>query len=414
MNIVSNIKVEEQIIIKYFEEINSSIKINNHITHLTYDEFISKAYSDEGLDIDDGLAININDISEDVFKEILSSEVIFFRTNDIIPNFSLNMANVINWTKQKINVEVNASNVFKKNIKEITLEDNEIKKSISDLLIHSDDEEDAYNSIDEGNKEAKIYVFGSSKGGTGKTFTSIISTYRYAKTHPNERIALVDFDIIDGQVGISIHRVKPTLGKYYTEYQKNYRDFKTMKNFSIKANNIFPKNVDFYLAPSSGAIIPNDEFWMNVIQNCSENYDVVVFDTGIDYLNITPISYAYKIADKINLITTTSIKSVNSITKQIGRLKGEIKSPGKHSGHNVDNVFSKEDEISSRLNVVITQMIETNTMNKTIYDAISNKCNVIATFGVITDSVSQAEFYGRWDIFDKNKDINDSLDNIMT
>ena len=398
MNIVSNDAVSKQIVKKYLEEIG---KEDSLIVNLTYDEFIDKAYSDEGLDIDSGLAININDISKDVFEEVISSEITFFRMSDGIPPFVAGKTDVKDWSQ----------NAFEKKID--NSEDIEIKKSIANLFIQSEEEEDLGSTVEEGNKEAKIFVFGSSKGGTGKTFTSIISTYRYAKTHPNERIALVDFDIIDGQVGISIHKVKPTLGKYYTEYQKGYHDFKTMKNFSVKANNLFPKNVDFYLAPSSGAIIANEEFWINIIQNCSENYDAVVFDTGIDYLNIAPISYAYKIADKINLITTTSIKSVNSITKQIGRLKGEIKSPGKNSDRNVDNVFSKEDEISSRLNVVITQMVESNAMNKTIYEALSSKCNVIATFGVITDSVSQAEFYGRWDIFDKNAAINSSLDNIM-
>lgn len=394
----------------------SNIAINKPCTQqLKYNDFIEKATSDEGLDIDSGLSINVNDMDEGVFDQLNIETTIFFTLNGTCPEFVKGKVQVEDYSSfiiEENTLEFNENNIIQSNNDNAASE--EIKESISHLLdgVETDSYE-SNKSSELDNKDARIYVFGSSKGGTGKTFTSIISTYRYAKTHPNERIALVDFDIIDGQVGISIHAVKPTMARYYTEYQKGFDDFKTMKNFAVKGNNVFPQNVDFYLAPSTGGIIENDNFWFNVIQNCMKNYDVVVFDTGIDYLNITPISYAYKIADKINLVTTTSIKSVNSVTKQIGRLKGEIRSPGKDGNMNVENVFSQENGLAPILNVIITQMVETNPMNRTIFESLSSKCNVIATFGVITDSVSQAEFFGAWDVFDKNPAINQSLDRIM-
>jgi len=253
-----------------------------------------------------------------------------------------------------------------------------------------------------GKKDAKIFVFGSSKGGTGKTFTAILSAYRYAKTHPTERIAILDYDIIDGQVGISVHQKNPTMRKYLNEYQKGYNDFESMHNFAVKAES-FPRNVDFYLAPPNGQIIDNDDFWLNILKNCKENYDVVVIDTGIDYLNLAPISYAYKIADKVILISTTSIKSVNSVLKQVSKLTGQTENP----------VFQAKDGIASRLNIVITQMVASNKMNNEIYSKLNAAANVIATFGVITDSISKAEYYQEWDVFDKNIAINKALDNIM-
>lgn len=370
-------------------------------SYLSYDDFIRKA-CEEGLDIDSTLAININDLEEEIFEQLVDNpDVLFFTLNGKYPNFASNYK-IENWSESEPqnnnnDVDYNVSN------------DSAVDDSISDLLngVADDDCEMDFDNFER--EDAKIYVFGSSKGGTGKTFTSIISTYRYAKTHPNERIALVDFDIIDGQVGISIHKIKPTMGNYYIEYQKGYKDFDTMRRFAVKGNHVFPKNVDFYLAPSAGSTIENTEFWINIIQNCIENYDVVIFDTGIDYLNIEPISYAYKIADKINIVTTTSIKSVNSVIKQISRLKGEISSKGRNG---VD-VFTKEDEIGPRLNIIITQMLETNKMNRQVYANLSKKANVIATFGVITDSVSRAEYFGEWDVFDRNSAINKSLDNIM-
>lgn len=366
---------------------------------INYDELYKRAY-DTGLDGSKGIAIDVNILKVDVFEDFKSIDgVIYFTLNGTIPDF-IDGVDVQDWSSR------------------VQDEDPEAAITISNLIddsIYGDD-----YSASSNQKEAKIYVFGSSKGGTGKTFTSIISTYRYAKTHPHQHIALIDFDIIDGQVGISIHKVRPTIARYYTEYQKGYRDFKTMQNFAVKGNNVFPQNVDFYLAPSNGSSINNNDFWFNIIENAISNYDVVVFDTGIDYLNIVPISYAYKIADKINLITTTSIKSVNSVIKQVERLKGEIKSPGKdENGNQTNYVFTKDDDIESKLNIIITQMTnDINKMNKTIYRQLSEKANVLATFGVITDRVGKAEFYGEWNVFDDerervNKQINEFLDKIM-
>ena len=381
----------------------SDVSVNRKEKRMPYKEFYDKAFSDEGLDTDEKIFINVHDMSEDVYKAVQGVEQIsIFSLTGTCPSWCDPEA-VEDWqeyaeggkkektTESSMELPGDLGDMYDK------------QKEIGDLL------GDAATA--ESNNGAKVFVFGSSKGGTGKTFTALISTYRYAKQHPHQRIALVDFDIIDGQVGISIHKVKPTIRKYLSEYQKGYRDFKSMHEFCVHAREPYPQNVDFYLAPSNNARINDDAFWLNVIQNCIENYDVVVFDTGIDYINIRPISYVYKCADKILLITTTSIKSVNSVTKQIGRLKGEIPSKDQEGR----NVFSAEDGISDHLNVVITQMLPTNKeMNKTIYNTLASKARVIATFGVITDAVSRAEFFGEWSVFDRNSGVNKALDDIMS
>lgn len=419
---------------------SSNMVAQNGATILSYDEFIKRAFSDEGLELE-SLAIDVDCLSNDEIYEQLSDfdGIVFFTTNGSNPDF-INFP-IQNWAKpQTIQNETAQQNAQFQNqsrqqipqpqiqtdfnnqqsVTNDSFSNSEINPSIGDetnqgvanLLENAANYDDSVEN-DGGDKYAKIYVFGSSKGGTGKTFTSIISTYRYAKTHPDEKIALVDFDIIDGQVGISIHRIKPTISKYYIEYRKGYRDFKTMHNFAVLGNGCFPKNVDFYLAPTTG-IIPDNDFWLNVLQNCIENYDVVVFDTGIDYLNIVPISYAYKIADKVNIVSSTSIKSVNSVVKQLGRLKGEIKSPGNdENGNPTEWVFTPEDDIGSKLNVIITQMVSGDQMNKTVYETLHDKANIVGVFGIITASISRAEFFGEWDVFDNNTQINQTLDNIM-
>lgn len=396
---------------------------------MTFDKFYHLVFEEGSLEVEDDLVINVEDVSQEIYEALDEYDFIhYFTLTGNYPDF-MNPDRVEDWS-EFVSDDENEDQEDLSNVSENEDHTSDDESTTSEADISNDDNvksaipSDDYDKqvvndevrglLDEslydidnttpGEKDARIIVFGSSKGGTGKTFTSIMSTYRYAKTHPRERIALVDFDIIDGQVGVSIHKIKPTMRNYLTEYQKGYQDFETMHNFCVHGNNYFPQNVDFYLAPNNGVIINNDEFWFNIIDNCIKNYDVVVFDTGIDYLNIAPISFAYKIADKINLVTTTSIKSVNSVTKQIGKLKGETR----------NNVFTPEDEIGPKLNIIITQMVPSNKeMNETIFGTLSNKCNVVATFGVLTESISQAEYYGAWNVFDQHAPINKSFDAIM-
>lgn len=369
-----------------------------------YQDFKTQAFSEEGLNVEEKLMININDCEPEVYDEASGDpdQIGFFTLESTPPAWT--KGDVEDWSKWKKMEVVNPVPSAETTQTKVS---QEFKDSISSLFEDSIKTEDDDQPHEE--KNAKVYVFGSSKGGTGKTFTACISTYRYAKMHPHQKIALVDFDIIDGQVGISIHRIKPTIRKYYTEYQKGYNDFRTMSQFVVNALQPFPQNVDFYLAPSNNAKIKDDDFWVNVIQNCIENYDVVVFDTGIDYVNINPIAYTYKVADKILLTTTTSIKSINSVSKQLDRLKGNIDSRNEEG----ETVFTKEDGLSEKLNIIMTQMTPGNEMNKSIYNQMAAKANVVATFGVITDSISAAEYYGTWDVFDNNPKINKYLDQIM-
>lgn len=395
---------------------NENFNLSDNEKQMTYTDFAKKVFGDEGLDIDDEILINIDNIEDKQEYDLLSGAGINFITIGNQPNFTSGISfpdysnKLINHNNVTDNLN-NNTNPFNTSNETYTmddlpdalntLEDSNNEQTINSLLNESwdDDSELSNNS----NNVARIVLFGSSKGGTGKTFTSLMATYRYAKTHPAEKIAMVDFDIIDGQVGISIHKNGPTMKNYLVEYQKGYNDFRTMNRFAVKSNN-FPQNIDFYLAPNNGTYINNDNFWMNIIKNTIENYDVVVFDTGIDYLNLAPISYAYKIADKICVVTTTSIKSVNSVNKQINKLTGKIK----------NGVFDESDGLAPRINIIITQMVQSNKMNKTIYNNLSNSANICATFGVITESISEAEYYGNWKVFDNNPGINKAFDNIMS
>lgn len=263
------------------------------------------------------------------------------------------------------------------------------------------------DSSESGNKEAKIFVFGSSKGGTGKTFTCLISAYRYAKLHPGEKIAVADFDIIDGQVGISIMKIQPTMMSYWKNYSAGDSSFKTMAQFSTKADK-FPSNIDFFLAPKD-YYINDKKFWLSILDNLVKNYDTVFFDTGIDYINYPPISFAYKIADRVVLTSTTSIKSVSSVLKQISKLKGQSSS----ANANGIEVFKAEDNIGPKLRLAITGYNEKDSSNTTVIETFSKNIKIAAIFGQYYTEISRAEYYGEWNIFDTNKKFNESLDKLV-
>ena len=359
---------------------NKPIDVDGEL--ITLEEFIEQAETGVEVEL---LTIDVALLNKELYESIIEgvedqSGIRFVTTDDKIPDY----------VKEKVD-RVQIKKTFKKT-------DEHDKDLTKENLINQnsyESEKTTYN-----NKRARTYLFGSSKGGTGKTFTCLISAYRYAKTHPNEKVAICDFDIIDGQIGVTIHKIKPSLYDFYKKWKFGDKDFLTMKNFGLKYNS-FPSNVDFYLAPKD-TVISENSFWEDVLANLITNYDAVYFDSGIDYMNYPPISTLYKIADKILLLSTTSIKSVSSITKQISRLKGEIP----------NNVFSKSDDIGKRLNLIITQAVKNDEMNDTIFGILQEKVNIIGTFGILTGQIQKAEYLEQWHIFDNIKHFNQTLDKI--
>ena len=256
---------------------------------------------------------------------------------------------------------------------------------------------------DEDNKEAEVFVFGSSKGGSGKTFTCLLSAYNYAKQNPHKKIAVADFDIIDGQIGVTIHKFSPTIFNYYKNWVKEQDSDHSSDLSLFKVSPEFmPHNLDFYLA-SKDHIIKEDKFWNDVFKKLIVKYDRVYFDTGIDYMNHHPIYTLYKIADKIMLTSTANLRSVGSVLKQIQRLKGLSESNG---------IFSEEDEIESKLNLVITQAnLDSKYLAKTI-NQFEKIVNVIGVFGYMPNEIEKAEIERQWYVFDDNQHVQEILNKI--
>ena len=147
-------------------------------------------------------------------------------------------------------------------------------------------------------------------------------------------------------------------------------------------------------------ITNDDEFWKTIYNLLIQNYDVVFFDTGIDYMGKTPISDLYKVADKIIITCNTSINSVKSIIKQILTL----------SGKRPNNVFDASDDIISRINIVLTRVSdEYEDVNELVVNRLSRYAPIIAAFGNIDGLIYRIQWGGTWNLIDEQDDILDNL-----
>jgi cellulose biosynthesis protein BcsQ len=418
------------------------------------EEFIEKATSDEGLSIseDGGIYFNTECLTIDLYEGLkhFSEEIliVYYQFSDQKIDLDFHISEgIINYEVEQpkpapiVQVEPpkpivkepepvvepepakESESLIKETIEEETDEKEDSKYSMPEgvkvitgkdaLNIKSGlDKENIniilqYDDIDTarktGEKSGKVILFGSAKGGTGKTFTCLISAYRFAKTHPNLKVALADFDIIDGQVGIMISRITPTLKDFYKLQKAGKDSFVYLENCKVK-NEKFSSNIDFYLSPPMDIPeITNDtEFWVKVFKLLITNYDVVFFDSGIDYLGKEPISMLYKIADKIIITCNPSINSVKSIVKQFKTLSGERR----------NSVYQPEDRILDRVYVVLTRVYADNEINNIVVSNIIKYAPVIAAFGNIDSLISKIQWYQYWELLDRNDKINEYLDKI--
>lgn len=277
------------------------------------------------------------------------------------------------------------------------------RRNLDRMLSHDDFDADSYKKA-KNRAPAKVILFGSSKGGTGKTFTCLVSAYWYAKSHPNEKVALADFDIIDGQIGITVNKLTPTMMDFYKQYNVGNNSFGFLEACKVKSEHFSP-NLDFYLAPPQDIPqITNDtQFWYDLFQALITNYDVVFFDSGIDYLGKAPISQLYKIADRIIVTTNPSINSTKSIIKQLKTLSGQRENP----------VFTKEDDILSRVKLVLTRVYDNKTINDIVANNLEKFAPIIAEFGNIDKIISEVQWYQHWDLIDKSPEVYEQLEKII-
>lgn len=411
---------------------HENIKVNN-TTVMPIQEFLDKAMSEEGIS-DDNIKVDVNTIKngvimdggnklseEEIYNTLKEANCKFISFYKSYPSFvdpgSVNIVDIpgISDKEEKTSEIEKIANQAQNSIDYSRYSNPGTQSSLSSLISDTVKEQsDDLNSapVQKEKKLARTIAIGSSKGGVGKSFTAIDATHYYGIEHSNERIAFVDWDVKDGQDGATINVTRPTLKQFFKEYRMGNKDFNTMHKYCVKAAPPFAQNVDFYLPPRDIALLARKDdkmvyknFWDTVLINVIENYDLVVFDTGIDYLECEPITNVYKMVDKLVLITCANKRSVYSVINQILNITGRIPT--------TNHIFSEKDEIAKKLNIAVTRVLSDEQINNALLGELMKYGPIIAKFGVYDDEINQAEIYGLWNIFDNNTEFRQQLRNIM-
>lgn len=367
---------------------------SDEFRRLSFDEFLDEANSEDGVNPGDGFYIDINSVpSEDIYDALVENITDSGKGIDWI-TFTEDTPSWFSGVITPLPDSLNSDSLDDQSVAELA-------SAIS--LMDARPEEDVG---EQGQKVGRIITFGSAKGGSGKTFTSIITAYYYAKDHPNEKVCILDLDVEEPQVGIAIKTLMPTVKGFYADYSVGNDEFEYLKKCRVNTHNYlmnkaFPSNLDFYLTPREIHPIRDEDFWQCVMKRLFSNYDMVILDTGTTYTETDAIISAYKVADKVNLVTMANLASTVTVGEQVKRLTGEIE----------NNVYTPEDEIEGKINLVVTNTTDSRVC-QSIITKLNEECPIIATFGNLSDKINDIQILGKWDMFDNNQAFREGMRNI--
>lgn len=186
-------------------------------------------------------------------------------------------------------------------------------------------EKNDYHPIEdetESDRLGQVVAVTSSKGGSGKSTVAISLATYLAHSSENsviEKIAekplkviVVDLDVRDGQVGFLTGNMKPTVLHMRSQGISNM----TLEQSKIHSDRL---KVDLLLAPKRPRLSDDTpaEFYLELIQLLKKNYDYIILDTSVNYLDPLLENVAYPIADQIIFVTDIVVNSVYSMTRWI-------------------------------------------------------------------------------------------------
>ena len=363
---------------------NNNISNSNYEVQ-TFDEFMEAA-QEEGISIDEGLYFDVNCIdSEDTYELLIETgvDIEWISFEDTTPDW-------FSGVLTPLPDDINPDSLDEESMSELA--------GAMSLL----DMDPQVGATEDGNKIGRIITFGSAKGGSGKTFTSLITAIYYAKDHPNQKVCILDLDIEEPQIAIVIRALQPTVKGFYPHYYNGDTSFDKLEKCKCNNQN-FPPNLDFYLSPRDLHPIQDEDFWQCIMVNLFMNYDMVFLDTGTTYMETPAIASAYKVADKITIVSMANLASTVAVGNQIKRLTGEVE----------NDVYSPEDGIENKLNLVITNAYD-DRICRSIIDKLGEECTIIAKFGNLTQKINEIQMLSKWDMFDNNIPFRETIRNIYS
>lgn len=183
-------------------------------------------------------------------------------------------------------------------------------------------------------KRGLIVASTSSKGGSGKTTVGMLTGgmfYLASKAAADQglrekplSVVLVDMDIRDGQIGFIIRQLSPTALNIFLLPEKNQE--------TIMDNLVFDPdlNVHALLAPkrAMNADYLTPEFYVYLIDQLADMFDVVVLDTNVDYTDVLLSKVAFPMSDAIMFVTNLSVGSVYGMNRWMEEVTTDVSQGG--------------------------------------------------------------------------------------
>ena len=184
----------------------------------------------------------------------------------------------------------------------------------------------------------QVVAVTSSKGGSGKSTVAVSLATYLAHASENSykeglaprplKVAILDLDIRDGQLGFLTGTTKPTVLTIRSEEVSK----ESIEKTAIHSSRL---KCDLFLAPKRPRASDDTPpaFYAELIQMLKTMYDYIILDTSVNYLDPLLESVAYPIADQIVFVTDMAVNSIFSMSRWIR----EVTNPTTNKGMGISS-----------------------------------------------------------------------------
>lgn len=192
-----------------------------------------------------------------------------------------------------------------------------------------------YNAIEadiepEDTHQGMIITSTSSKGGTGKSTTSLCfanalvrASRKAVEEGKAERpldVVIVDMDVRDGQLGFFINQTTPTALNIRTQPEWSKE---VIREFLVLDERI---GAHFLLAPTRARLsedVPAG-FYKDIVGKLRTMFDIVILDTSVNYLDPRLSEVSYPMADAILFVTDLGVSSVFGMNRWLTEVTSPV------------------------------------------------------------------------------------------
>lgn len=259
-------------------------------------------------------------------------------------------------------------------------------------------------------REGKMLVINSCKGGVGKSFLSFNLAYLASKLKKNKRkILLVDYNLSEGSLSRYFTESSQHIGKidslvdYYLTYgtiDKDHLKDVIISHPKLSLSKEVMVDLDVLFAPDNFSVTPrkinsNPAFNMQLFKILKYNYDLIIIDTSNEK-NLSFNDYLIQNADKVFFVISTNPNSIIQVKEYIDELS--------IYQDKYDIVYNDYNTVSERFSIdtIVSFLYKANKatpLNKRDIDKIINN-----NFFVLDTNIGIKKADHHWDtIFNKYK-----------